>query len=153
MSRLRLLLALLVVSPTVADDTVGIKPPVAKKDPHKLELHGDTRVDDYFWLKDKKNPDVIKYLEAENAYTEAMTKKTEKLRDTLYKEMLGRIKQTDKAVPVREKGNWYYSRTEEGKQYPIFCRKLDHLEGLESVILDVNELAKGEKFMSVGEQR
>ncbi|HEX3148888.1 MAG TPA: S9 family peptidase [Gemmataceae bacterium] len=150
MFRLRLVITLLVVSPSFADDTVGPKPPVAKKDPHKLELHGDTRVDDYFWLKDKKNPDVIKYLEAENAYTEAMTKKTEKLRDTLYKEMLGRIKQTDKAVPVGEKGFWYYSRTEEGKQYPIFCRKKGTLEAAEEIILDANELAKGEKFLAVG---
>src|SRR5450432_2175247 len=145
MSRLRLFTALLVIAPASADDTVGLKPPVAKKDPHKIELHGDTRTDEYFWIKDKKNPDVIKYLEAENTYTEAMTKKTEKLRDTLYKEMLGRIKQTDKAVPVRENGYWYYSRTEEGKQYPIYCRKKATLEAAEEVTLDANELAKGEK--------
>src|SRR5438270_4706471 len=94
MSRLRLVLALVLVAPTFADETVGLKPPVANKVPHKLEYHGDTRTDDYFWIKDKKDPEVIKYLEAENAYTVAMTKRLEPLRETLYKEMLGRIKQT-----------------------------------------------------------
>ena len=148
-----LVLALSIVGSAFADDTVGVRPPVANKVPHKIELHGDTRSDDYFWLKDKKNPDVIKHLEAENAYTTATTKRTEKLRDTLYKEMLGRIKQTDRAVPVRENGYWYYSRTEEGKQYPIYCRKKKTLEAAEEVILDGNDLAKGEKFLSVGQRK
>jgi oligopeptidase B len=151
MTRLRLfLVAALCAGPAFAQDAVVPKPPAAKKEPHKLELHGDARTDDFFWLKDKKNPDVIKYLEAENAYTVAVTKKTEPLRDALYKEMLGRIKQTDKAVPARDRGFWYYSRTVEGKQYPIFCRKKESLEADEEVILDANDLAKDEKFLSVG---
>jgi oligopeptidase B len=148
---IRLLFALFCALPAFAQDAP--KPPAAKKEPHKLELHGDVRVDDFFWLKDKKNPDVIKYLEAENAYTAAMTKGTEKLRDTLYKELLGRIKETDRQVPAREGGYWYYSRTEAGKQYPIFCRKKGTFEAAEEVLIDANELAKGEKFLQVGERR
>jgi oligopeptidase B len=149
MTRFRLALVAVVCAwPCFGQDAP--KPPAAKKEPHKLELHGDVRVDDFFWLKDKKNPEVIKYLEAENAYTGAMTKGTEKLRDALYKEMLGRIKQTDRQVPARERGYWYYSRTEAGKQYPIFCRKRGSLEADEEVLIDANELAKGEKFLSVG---
>jgi len=154
MTRFRpLLVAALCAGPAFAQDAAGPKPPAARKDPHKLELHGDVRVDDYFWLKDKKNPDVIQYLEAENAYTAAVTRKTEPLREALYKEMLGRIKQTDKAVPARDRGYWYYARTEQGKQYPIFCRKKGTLEADEEVILDANELARGEKFLGVGERQ
>jgi oligopeptidase B len=153
MTRLRLALALaslFVAGPVLADDAAAAQPPAAKKVPHKYELHGDARTDDYFWLKDKTNPDVIKHLEAENAYTKAATKRLEPFADALYKEMLGRIKQTDQNVPTRDKGYWYYSRTVEGKQYPIHCRKKGSLMAAEEVILDVNELAKGQKFMSVG---
>jgi oligopeptidase B len=138
---------------TTASAQDAVKPLSPKKIPHKIELHGDTRIDDYFWLKDKTNPEVIKYLEAENQYTTETTKKLQPLRDQLYKEMLGRIKQTDRAVPVRENGYWYYSRTEEGKQYPIHCRKKGSLEADEEVILDANELAKNEKFLRIGEQK
>ena len=80
-------------------------------------------LDDYFWLREKSNPKVAEYLEAENAYTSAMTKDLQPLRDTLYAEMLGRIKQTDLSVPTPLRGYYYYSRTEEGKQYPIQCRR------------------------------
>src|SRR5215211_7153740 len=142
--RLALVVALC-AGPLAAQDA-GPKPPLAPKKPERLELHGDVRTDDFFWLKEKKNPDVIKHLEAENAYTEATTKRLKPLQDTLYKEMLGRIKQTDRAVPARDDGYWYYSRTEEGRQYPIYCRKKGTLEAAEEVLLDANELAKGEKF-------
>src|SRR5205085_400706 len=105
MSRLRsAIVALLIVVPAFALDPTGLQPPVAKKVPHTVVLHGETRVDDYFWMKDKKNPEVIKHLEAENAYTAAMTKRLEPLREALYKEMLGRIKQTDREVPHLENG-------------------------------------------------
>lgn len=151
MTRLRFaLVAVLCAGLAFAQDAP--KPPAAKKVPHKLELHGDTRTDDFFWLKDKKNPDVIKYLEAENAYTAAATKHLDPLKDTLYKEVLGRIKQTDRAVPARDRGYWYYSRTVEGQQYPIYCRKPRTLEADEEVLIDANELARGEKFLSVGER-
>jgi oligopeptidase B len=154
MVRLRLFIASVLLAGTVlSQDAAAPKPPTAKKVPHKIDLNGDTRTDDYFWLKDKTNKEVIKHLEAENAYTKAMTQRLEPLRDTIYKEMLGRIKQTDTQVPVRDNGYWYYSRTEEGKQYSIHCRKKGTLEASEEVILDANELAKGEKFLSVGERK
>ncbi len=131
-------------------DPKAATPPVAKKIPLETKIHGETRVDDYSWLKDKKNPEVIKHLDAENAYTAAVMKATEPLQEKLYKEMLGRIKQTDLSVPTRDHGYYYYSRTVEGKQYPIVCRKKGSLDAEEEVMLDGNELAKGEKFFSLG---
>ncbi len=148
MSRFPLLVLALLPASAVALDPAVAKPPVAKKVPHTFELHGQKITDDYAWLKDKKNPDTIAYLEAENAYTAAVMKPTEKLQDALYKEYLSRIKQTDLSVPYREGNYWYYTKTFEGKQYPSYCRKKGSLDGAEEVILDVNELAKGEKFMS-----
>jgi oligopeptidase B len=133
-----------------AIDPKDATPPVAKKVPHETKIHGDTRVDDYFWLRDKKNPEVIKYLEAENAYTVAVMKPSEPFQEKLYAEMLGRIKQTDLSVPTRDRGYYYYSRTVEGKQYPIQCRKKGSLDADEEVMLDGNELARGEKFFSLG---
>jgi oligopeptidase B len=148
MSRLPFLVLALFPASAVALDPADAKPPAAKKVPHTFELHGQKITDDYAWLKDKKNPDTIAYLEAENAYTAAVMKPTEKLQEKLYQEYLGRIKQTDLSVPYREGNYWYYSKTFEGKQYPSYCRKKGSLDGAEEVILDVNDLAKGEKFMS-----
>jgi oligopeptidase B len=124
-------------------------PPVAKKQPHPVQIHGDTLADDYYWLKNKGTPEVEDYLKAELAYAQAFVKPTEALQQKLYDEMLSRIQQTDTNVPYRERGFYYYSRTEEGKQYPIYCRKKGSLEAPEEVILDVNQLAQGKKFMSV----
>ena len=100
-----------------------INPPIAKIIPKSDTLHGDIRVDNYYWLRDRKNPEVIEYLEAENEYTKAMMKHTEKFQEQLYKEMLGRIKEEDMDVPVKIDDYYYYKRTEKGKQYEIFCRK------------------------------
>ena len=125
-------------------------PPAAPKVPHMQTLHGDNLEDDYFWMRERDNPKVRAFLEAENAYTESFMKPTEPLQKTLYDEMLGRIKQTDLSVPYREGGWYYYSRTEKGKQYPIYCRKKGSLEAAEEVYLDVNALAEGQRFMSVG---
>src|SRR5271170_6447506 len=125
-------------------------PPVAKKVPKITEIHGRKLVDDYFWLREKNNPDVKAYMEAENAYTDAVMKPTEPLQKKLYAEMLSRIKETDVEVPYREGDYIYYSRTEAGKQYAIFCRKKGSLDAPEEVMLDVNEMAKGQKFMSLG---
>src|SRR5438552_2444663 len=97
-------------------------PPVAQKLPKETTVHGEKRVDDYFWLREKTNPAVTQYLDAENAYTAAVMKPTEQLQENLYKEILGHIQQTDLSVPYRKDGYWYYSRTEEGKQYQIVCR-------------------------------
>jgi oligopeptidase B len=147
-------LTVLFAAPLFALDPTGsVQPPVAKKVPHSAVFHGETRTDDYFWMKDKKNPEVIKHLEAENAFTAAATKRLEPLRDKLYTEMLSRIKQTDRDVPARRGDHWYYSRTEEGKQYAIYCRRKAAPDAPEEVILDANELAKGQKFLSVGSRK
>ena len=125
-------------------------PPVARRIPHLTTVHGQTRVDDYHWLRDKKSPEVLSHLRVENAYTAAMMKPSLPLQKSLYKEMLKRIKETDVDVPYREGGHFYYSRTQKGKQYRIFCRKAGSLDAPEAVILDANEAAKGHKFFSLG---
>ena len=126
------------------------RPPAAKRVAKVDVIHGDRRQDDYFWLRDKKNPDVAAYLDAENAYTDAIVKPTVAFQEALYKEMLGRIKETDVNVPFKRGAFWYYSRTEQGRQYPIHCRKPGSLEAAEQVTLDLNALAEGQKFMSLG---
>ncbi len=124
-------------------------PPVAMIVPTTHTIHGDTRTDNYRWLQDKTSAEVIAYLDAENAYTKTVMEPTEALQKTLYCEMLGRIQETDLSVPYTY-GDWlYYVRTEEGKQYPIYCRKKS-TDATEEITLDVNALAEGEKFMSVG---
>jgi oligopeptidase B len=124
-------------------------PPVAKKVPKTTEVNGRTLVDNYYWMRDKKNPEVAAYLEAENAYTDAVMKPTLALQKKLYDEMLSRMKETDVEVPYKDGDYFYYTRTEAGKQYNIHCRKKGNLDAPEEVLLDENELAKGQKFMSV----
>jgi oligopeptidase B len=140
--------AVLATTPGLAQQP-QVAPPVAKVAPHRLEAHGDVRIDDYYWLRERDNPEVIAYLEAENAYTEAMMAHTEDLQESLYQEILGRIKQTDLSVPVFDNGYYYYSRTEEGKDYPVYARKRGSLEAAEEVLVDVNQLAEGHGFTSV----
>jgi oligopeptidase B len=125
-------------------------PPIALKHSYVHKLHGDERRDDYFWLRDRDNPDVIAYLEAENAYTEAMMQHTESLQATLYEEMLSRIQEDDLSVPYRYSDFYYYTRTETGKAYPIHCRKYQTLDAPEEVLLDQNELAEGTEYFSLG---
>ncbi len=125
-------------------------PPVAPRIEHSEVRHGATISDDYFWLREKTNPKVVAYLQAENAYTEAMTKDLQPFSDALYSEMLARIKQTDLSVPSPRAGYLYYSRTEEGKQYPIQCRRKRNMEAPEEVLLDLNELGKEHKFVGLG---
>jgi oligopeptidase B len=144
------LLALVPISMLVftpADDLPS--PPVAKKIPHVTEINGRKMVDNYFWLREKSNPEVRAYLEAENAYTDAVMKPTEPFQKKLYDEMLSRVKETDVEVPYKEGDFFYYIRTEAGKQYPIRCRKKISADASEEVLLDVNELAKGQAFMTV----
>jgi oligopeptidase B len=124
-------------------------PPLARVIPKVDTVNGDARVDNYFWMRDRKNPELIQYLEAENAYTAAMTKHTEKAQERLYQEILGRIKETDLSVPYKRGGYWYYSKTEAGKQYPILARKRGTLTAAEEIILDQNELARGKQFLTV----
>lgn len=128
------------------------EPPVAKVVPKKIEVNGDTRIDNYFWLRDdaRKDPEVLKYLEAENAYTESVLKGTEGLQKKLYDELIGRIKQTDENVPVRRGEYFYYMRTVEGKQYPINCRKKGSLSAPEEILVDQNALAAGQKYFRIG---
>src|ERR1700682_1746308 len=105
------------------------QPPMAEKKPKITKIHGDTLVDDYFWLREKSNPAVLEHLKAEDAYAVTLMKPTEPLQEKLYKEMLSHIKQTDDSVPYRQGNYFYYSRTFEGKQYPVFCRRKGSLAG------------------------
>jgi len=125
--------------------------PVARREPKQTPLHGTVLVDDYAWLREKESPEVTAYLEAENAYAEAVMAPLAGLRDELYQEMLSHIKQTDISVPYRDGSWWYYSRTEEGLQYPVYCRKADVPHATEEVILDGNALAEGHAFMAIGD--
>jgi oligopeptidase B len=125
------------------------KAPVAKKVPHPTDINGQKLQDDYFWLRDKPNPEVRAYLELENAYTDAVMKPTEGFQQKLYSEMVGRIKETDVEVPYREGDYFYYTRVEAGKQYGIHCRRKGSMEAPEEIVLDINDLAKGQTFMSV----
>jgi oligopeptidase B len=124
--------------------------PVAGRRIHVDTVHGDVRPDDYFWLRVKSDPAVKQYLEAENAYAEAVLAPLKGLREQLYNEMLGRIKQTDLSVPYRRGDYFYYTRTVEGQQYPIFARKRGSLDAQEQITVDLNELAKGQVFMALG---
>ncbi len=126
------------------------KPPMAKKLGRTETLHGEERKDEYFWLRERKSPEVHSYLDAENAYTEDVMKDTASLQQKLYSEMLGRIKETDLSVPYRKGDYLYYSRTEEGKAYAIYCRRHGGLDAPEEVTIDLNELARGERFMARG---
>jgi oligopeptidase B len=130
--------------------TSAMTPPVAKRIPKTFENFGDKRVDEYFWLREKENPDVTAYLKAENEYTESVLGHLKPFQEQLYKDMLSRIKETDDNVPYFMRGYWYNSRTEMGKQYPIFTRRKGSLDAKEEITLDGNELAKGQKFMSIG---
>ena len=127
-----------------------LAPPSAKTIAKIDTLHGEVRTDNYFWLREKSNAEVISYLNQENAYTAAKMKHTEALQQKLYDEMLGRIKETDLSVPFRENGYWYYNRTEKGKSYPIHLRRKGSLDAPEEVTLDENALAAGKKFSSLG---
>lgn len=127
-----------------------LSPPVAEQHPHVHQQHGDERADPYFWLRDRHNSKVIDYLNAENDYTNAVMKHTESLQTTLYQEMLGRIKEDDVSVPYRKGDYFYYSRTEEGKAYSIYCRKHLSLDAPEEVLLDQNEIAAGYDYFQLG---
>src|SRR5208282_5294442 len=147
-----LLLSWICNIPLRAADTTSAPPapPIAKKEPKTTEINGHKLVDNYYWLREKKNPEVKAYLEAENVYTDGVMKPTEPLQKKLYGEMLSRIKETDVEVPYKDGAYFYYVRTEAGKQYGIHCRKKGSMDAPEEVVLDVNELAKGQKFMSLG---
>ena len=141
--------------PEAHPTTAGIsaspaQPPVARRHPVEHVIHGDRRIDDYAWLREKQNPEVIAYLNAENAYTDAVLHGTEAFQEQLYQEMLGRILQTDLSVPYHLRGYLYFTRSEEGKQYAIHCRRLDADGPPEELLLDLNALAEGHSFLGLG---
>lgn len=146
----------LVVSVAMTQAQDAPKPPVAKRVPHVQEWHGAKFEDPWFWLRDKQSPDVRAYLEAENAYTKAMTAAQKPFEETLYQEFVGRVQQTDLSVPTRVRGYCYYNRTVEGLQYPIACRKAAKADGTmddaaaEQALLDANELGKGLAYFGIG---
>lgn len=127
-----------------------LTPPVAEIIPTPLTIHGQTRIDNYYWLNQRENPRVLDYLNAENDYTRASLQATEPLQEKIYGEMIGRIKQTDLSVPYRDHGYFYYTRFEEGKDYPIYCRKKGSLDAAEEILLNVNVMAEGHGYYSVG---
>jgi oligopeptidase B len=125
-------------------------PPIAAIQPQELTLHGHTRTDNYFWLRERENPAVLAYLEAENAYTQAVMAHTQPRQEQLYQEMVGRIQETDSTVPVRHGQNYYYKRTEAGQQYAIHCRKVGSLDAPEEILVDENALAAGQPYFQMG---
>ena len=156
MKRISLLLAILILSLGIyAQNMNEIKPPVAKKEPKVLKIHGYEITDNYAWLrsgkddKGKVRKEVEDYLLAENAYTESVMGGTEDFQDALYKEMLSKIKQTDLSLPTKIGNYWYYTKTEEGKQYPIFARATKEDKSDEQITLDQNEMAKGYVYFSI----
>src|SRR6202162_1516219 len=144
----RSVLASSILVPTLI--LAGPNPPQASQKPHEISETNQARNDPFFWLREKDNPAVLKYLEAENRYTENSFKHIEKLQERLYNEMRGRIQESDVSVPEKIDDYYYYSRTETGKQYAVHCRKKGSLDAKEEVILDENELAKGQKFFRLG---
>jgi len=138
---------------SVEGSGTATRPPVAARRHTERTVHGHTLVDDYAWLREKDDPEVMAYLEAENAWCAQVMAGTEELQKQLYEEMRSHIKETDVSVPFRDRDYWYYQRTEEGKQYEIYCRKrgtAERPEGEEEILLDVNELAENESFMALG---
>ena len=131
-------------------ETSQKRPPMAKAVPHELEHHGHARTDDYYWLRERDNPDTVAYLEAENQHTKDAMAHVEALEGALFEEIKGRIKQTDMSVPYRRDDYFYYTRYEEGGEYPLYARKRDSLDNPEELMLDVNALAEGHEFFAVG---
>ncbi len=127
-----------------------IVPPIAKKMPKELTIHGDTRIDNYYWMNDRDNPEVIAHLEAENAYTDAVMKHTQPLQEKLFEEIKSKIKQDDESVPYKDNGYYYYTRMVPEKEYYLSCRKKGTLDAPEEIVLDVNKMAEGFEYFSIG---
>ncbi|WP_225035790.1 S9 family peptidase [Winogradskyella sp. SM1960] len=126
-----------------------LNPPIAKKIPHQLEMHGDIRVDNYFWMKDREHPEVIDYLKAENEYCDSEMAHTKGFQKDLFEEMKARIKEDDSSVPYKYNGYWYITKFEKGKDYPIYTRKKDSLDNPEELLFDCNEMAEGESYFKL----
>ncbi|MFC4097783.1 S9 family peptidase [Euzebyella saccharophila] len=124
--------------------------PVAKKIPHQLEKHGDIRVDPYYWMNERENPEVVNYLNSENDYYNSLTAHTKQFQEDLFTEMRARIKEDDESVPYKKNGYWYITRYEKGKEYPIYSRKKESLDAEEEIMFDANEMAEGHDFFNIG---
>ena len=124
--------------------------PIAPKQPKEITQHGQTRIDNYFWLRYKEDPEVLKYLHAEQDYLEEVTQHTKPLQETLFQEMKGRIKEDDASAPEKDGDYFYYTRYEPGKQYPLYCRKKGSLDSLEELLLDQNTLTGDNNFCRIG---
>jgi oligopeptidase B len=135
--------------PPAGNGNAAVSAPMAAVRPHRFDEHGNVRVDEYYWLRDRDNPEVIRYLEAENAYTKAVMAHTEALQERLFEELKGRVRQTDQSVPYRQGGYFYYTRLVEGKNYPIYARKRGSLDAPEEILLDGNALGEGKPFFQV----
>ena len=127
----------------------SIVPPMAEKIPFQLKIHNDIRIDDYYWMRDRENPEVIDYLERENDYFKKMTAATAPFREELFEELRGRIKEQDESVPYFYNGYWYITRYEENLQYPIYIRKKDTLTAQDEILFDANEMAKGHDYFRI----
>ncbi|RUT73474.1 S9 family peptidase [Ancylomarina longa] len=144
-------LALVVISFLSCKPKVKLpEPPIAQKFPKELSIHGDTRIDNYYWLNQREDSSVIDYLKAENAYTNAVMKHTETFQTKLFDEMVARIKKTDESVPYKTNGYYYYNRTEGDAEYPLYCRKKGNLKAEEQIMLNVPEMAKAYSFYNIG---
>ena len=130
-----------------------IQPPVAEKIEKHLEKHGDVRIDNYYWLNDRENPEVIEYLNKENEYYQQSTAHTKDFQKNLYDEMKARIKEDDESVPYKFNGYWYISKYKKGKEYEILSRKKETLDAKEELMLDVNVLAKGYEYYDLGDSK
>lgn len=147
--RLTVALFLLLSAITAAASALAQAPPVAARRPHELTMHGHTRTDDYYWLRERENPEVIAYLEAENAYTEAVLAGSASMRQELLAEMQGRIRPDDSTAPYRLDGYWYWQRFVEGGEYPLWCRRADRPDAPEEVMFDGNAMAAGASYFSL----
>jgi oligopeptidase B len=144
-----IIMAMAVAGLYSCNQELKMKAPVAKKIPHEMTIHGHTRIDPYYWLNNREDSAVISYLNEENAYREALMADVKDLQDSLYTEIVSRIQQTDMSVPYRLNGYYYYTRYEEGKEYPVYCRKLGSLDAPEEVLLNVNEMAEGFSYYNI----
>jgi oligopeptidase B len=145
-----LIASLSIFSGCVKNQKAMPEPPVAEKIEKKLVTHGHERIDPYYWMNQRDDQKVLDYLNAENAYTDAVMAHTKELQKKLYDEMLSRIKQDDESVPYKKDGYYYYSRYEQGKEYPVYCRRKDKMENPEEILLNVNQMAEGHEFFSLG---
>lgn len=144
-----LLFSSLVACESLPRRAENVPPPVAEKHPEELTIHGHTRIDNYYWLNDRDNPEVIGYIEAENEFLIDMMAHTERLQERLYNEMRGRVREDDQSVPYRENGYYYYTRFEEGSEYPIYCRRKESMDAPEEIILNVNKKAEEYAFFNL----